>query len=197
MRRGSQTRGHIIEQAAALFNQKGYAGASVSDIMSATGLQKGAIYRHFESKEALAVEAFGFSVQRLATRFVAALEGKESARDRLRAILAVYAEIPTNPPVPGGCPILNASVEHDDGYPVLRGHVREAMEGLRRLVRHTVRRGIERGEVRAGVDADAVANLVAASLQGGVLLGGLYGDEAPMQDVVRELEAYLSAIVLV
>lgn len=196
MGRGTRTREHIIEQAAALFNRKGFAGASVSDIMSATGLQKGGIYRHFESKEALAAEAFGYAVERLAARFVRALDGKESARDRLVAILGVYAEMPTDPPVPGGCPILNASVEHDDGNPALRAQVREAMDGLRRLLRHTVRRGVDRGEVRPGVDADATANVITAALQGGVLLGRLYDDPAPMGDVVAHLRAYLEGTVL-
>jgi TetR/AcrR family transcriptional regulator, transcriptional repressor for nem operon len=196
MGRGTRTREHIIEQAAALFNRKGFAGASVSDIMSATGLQKGGIYRHFDSKEALAAEAFGYAVQRLAERFVLALAGKESARDRLVAILGVYAELPADPPVPGGCPILNAGVEHDDGNPALREQVREAMDGLRRLVRHTIRRGLDRGEVRPGVDAEATANVIAAALQGGVLLGRLYDDPLPMRAVVTHLESYLESSVL-
>jgi AcrR family transcriptional regulator len=54
MTKGEQTRQHIIQQAATLFNQRGFIGSSVSDVMQYTGLQKGGIYRHFQSKEQLA-----------------------------------------------------------------------------------------------------------------------------------------------
>src|ERR1700733_15617000 len=58
MRKGEQTRLEIIRKAAPIFNQKGYSGAALSDLMRATGLEKGGIYRHFDSKEELAADAF-------------------------------------------------------------------------------------------------------------------------------------------
>ncbi len=58
MRKGEQTRREIIRKAAPIFNQKGYNGAALSDLMRATGLEKGGIYRQFESKQELAGEAF-------------------------------------------------------------------------------------------------------------------------------------------
>src|SRR5215813_8035692 len=61
MRKGEATRREIIEKAAPIFNQKGFEGASLSDLMAATGLEKGGIYRHFESKEELAAEAFDYA----------------------------------------------------------------------------------------------------------------------------------------
>src|SRR5215469_8373534 len=54
VRKGEQTRKEIIRKAAPIFNQKGYDGAALSDLMRATGLEKGGIYRHFESKQELA-----------------------------------------------------------------------------------------------------------------------------------------------
>ncbi len=47
MRKGEQTRQEIIRRAAPLFNQKGYEGTALSDLMEATGLEKGGIYRYF------------------------------------------------------------------------------------------------------------------------------------------------------
>ena len=49
--KGQQTRQAIVEKAAPLFNKKGFEGTSLSDLMQATGLQKGGIYRHFSGKE--------------------------------------------------------------------------------------------------------------------------------------------------
>src|SRR5260370_16588950 len=49
MRKGEQTRQEIIRKAAPIFNQRGYEGAALSDLMKATGLEKRAISRHFQS----------------------------------------------------------------------------------------------------------------------------------------------------
>ena len=53
MTKGEQTRRKIVAAAAPIFNQHGYEGSSLADLMEATGLKKGGIYRHFSSKEEL------------------------------------------------------------------------------------------------------------------------------------------------
>jgi len=49
MTKGEQTRKKIVEAAAPIFNQHGYEGSSLNNLMEATGLKKGGIYRHFSS----------------------------------------------------------------------------------------------------------------------------------------------------
>lgn len=44
----------ILEEAARLFRGKGFAGASIGDVMKASGLTHGGFYAHFDSKDALA-----------------------------------------------------------------------------------------------------------------------------------------------
>ncbi|HET8924648.1 MAG TPA: TetR/AcrR family transcriptional regulator, partial [Candidatus Acidoferrum sp.] len=61
MTKGEQTRRKIVEAAAPIFNKRGYEGSSLSDLMDATGLKKGGIYRHFSNKEELAAEAFDYT----------------------------------------------------------------------------------------------------------------------------------------
>lgn len=191
MRKGEQTREHIIEQAAGLFNRKGFAGASLSDVMEATGLKKGGIYRHFGSKEELAAEAFSFAADRMAARFAAALEGKRTAPERLRAVIGVYVGVPLDPPVPGGCPVLSAAVESDfDGSP-LRGRVREAMDGLRALVRRVVAAGVQRGELRADADPEREATVFTATLEGAIMLTQLYDDPRFVREAAAHLEEHL------
>src|SRR5436190_4666477 len=46
-RKGELTRRRIVERAAPVFNQRGYAGTSLSELVAATGLEKGGIYNHF------------------------------------------------------------------------------------------------------------------------------------------------------
>ena len=47
------TKERILQTALELFAHKGYEAVSVSDIAGALGLTKGALYRHFESKQAI------------------------------------------------------------------------------------------------------------------------------------------------
>ncbi|HEX8696726.1 MAG TPA: TetR/AcrR family transcriptional regulator [Longimicrobium sp.] len=195
MRSGELTRENIIRQAASLFNRQGFAGSSMSDIMEATGLQKGGIYRHFESKEALALEAFDYAVDCMAKRFAAALEGKRDAVERLNAIVDVFAELPENPPVPGGCPVMNAGIENDDGNPVLRERARRAMDGLRDLIRRTAEGGVARGQLRADVDCDLLATVMISTLEGAVALSKLYGDPQHARRAAEHLRRYLDASV--
>jgi TetR/AcrR family transcriptional repressor of nem operon len=192
MRNGEQTRENILRQAAALFNRQGFAGASMSDIMQATGLQKGGIYRHFESKEALALEAFDYAVAQMAARFTTALEGRDHAVDRLLGIVEVFARLHDDPPVPGGCPMMNTAVQTDDAEsPALRDRARAAMDGLRTLIRQTVRKGIARGEVRPDVDGDQLATLLVSTMEGGVAISRLYADGVHVQRAADAMKSFL------
>ena len=195
MRSGEQTRENIIRQAASLFNRQGFAGSSMSDIMEATGLQKGGIYRHFESKEALALEAFDYAVECMGQRFAAAVEGKKHSIDRLHGLLEVFAALPEDPPVPGGCPVMNASIENDHGNPVLRERARQAMDGLRDLIVRIVRGGVGRGELRADVDADELATVILSTSEGAVALSQLYDDPSHARRAVDHLKKYLDTSV--
>jgi len=193
--RGEGTRENIIRQAATLFNQHGFTGSSMSDVMAATGLQKGGIYRHFESKEQLAVEAFAYAVNLVGRRFAEALEGKTNAIDRLNAIVGVFAGLSTDPPVPGGCPVMNAGIENDDGNPALRERAREAMDGLRGLVARVAERGKARGEVRPDVDGDALASVMVSMLEGAVMMSRLYGDDVHVARASAHLRRHLEECV--
>ena len=51
--KGQATRRRIVELAAPVFNRQGYVGASMRNLIDATGLEKGGIYNHFGSKEQL------------------------------------------------------------------------------------------------------------------------------------------------
>jgi len=192
--KGERTRADVVEQAAALFNQHGYQGASINDIMLATGLKKGGIYRHFSSKEELTLEAFHFAAGKMSERFSEALAGRSSARERLRAIVNVYARIPLDPPVPGGCPLLNAAVEADDGNPELRKAAQGVMKGLLQALRGILRDGQKGGELRRELDVEASAHVLVAQLEGAVMLAKLYGSQAPMRHTVAHLEGWLESL---
>ncbi|MBC7969955.1 MAG: TetR/AcrR family transcriptional regulator [Verrucomicrobia bacterium] len=193
MSKASETRAKIIQQAAGLFNQQGYAGSSMSDIMRVTGLQKGGIYNHFNSKEELALEAFAFAVQLSSKKFLQAIRGKRTAVEKLQAILWVYRQFIDDPPVPGGCPLLNTAVESDDAYPILRDRAQQAMTSWRNLIIRIINKGIVQGEIRLDVEADIVATILIATLEGSVMLSKLYGDAVYIERAIAHLNQYITS----
>ena len=191
MSKAQQTHHHILEQSAALFNQQGYAGSSMADVMRVTGLQKGGIYNHFSSKDELALAAFDFAVQQMQMRFLGVLRGKRHALDRLMAILSVYETLLENPPIEGGCPLLNTAVESDDTHPALRERTQLAMTNWLNLLQSIVQRGIDQGELQPTIDPEMLVTVLMATIEGGVMLTKLYGDSVYMQRSIAHLKAYL------
>jgi TetR/AcrR family transcriptional regulator, transcriptional repressor for nem operon len=192
MSKGEQTREMILAQAAQLFNRRGYFGASLADLMQETGLEKGGIYNHFSSKEQLALEAFDYAFRLLQQRVRQTLSGKTHAVDRLLAIISYFQGFIEDPPIVGGCPILNTASEADDAHPLLRDRARAAMDSLRTTIERIVTKGIERQELRAEVDAAACATVFIATLEGAVMLSKLYEDPAHMQRAVDHLTRYIN-----
>lgn len=187
MSKGEQTRAMILARVAPLFNQQGYFGASLAEIMQETGLEKGGIYNHFKSKEQLALEAFDYAYTILDQRIRATLAGKKHARERLAAMLSYFQSWIDDPPIAGGCPIFNTAIEADDAHPALRERARQAMGELCGTIRHILAKGIEHGEIRSDVDADAWASVMIAMLEGALMMSRLYQDSVHMRRAIEHM----------
>src|SRR5277367_6558726 len=153
--RGNATRRRIVEQSAAVFNRHGYAGTSMSELMAVTGLEKGGLYRHFESKQDLAAAAFDYAWETVNEPRRRGLENCESSLDKLLLLVKNFVEQPPRS-LPGGCPLLNTAVESDDGNLVLRSKARTALDQWRSSIAEIVRSGQRKRELRRDVDAAAV-----------------------------------------
>ncbi|MFQ4144936.1 TetR/AcrR family transcriptional regulator [Chlorogloeopsis sp. ULAP02] len=192
MSKGEQTKEKILQLAAELFNQQGYAGSSISDIMRVTGLQKGGIYNHFQSKDELALMAFDYAIAQMRQLHRTALRSKRHAIERLQAIVDVYYTLIENPPIKGGCPLLNTAIESDDAHPALRDRAQQAMNSWRDMVCRIIQKGIEKGEIHPTVDADEVATIMIATLEGGVMMSKLYGDAIYITRLIKHLNNYIA-----
>ncbi|HEX2917644.1 MAG TPA: TetR/AcrR family transcriptional regulator, partial [Edaphobacter sp.] len=153
MRKGEETRQKIIAAAAPLFNKQGYAGCVIKDIMEATGLEKGGIYRHFESKEEIAAEAFDYAWSVASAVRQQGLENIQDQVDRLKQHIARFV---MRSSIPGGCPLLNTGVDSDNGNPILRERVRNALKGWQKMLRSILVEGMDAGTVRRDVDPEKV-----------------------------------------
>jgi TetR/AcrR family transcriptional regulator, transcriptional repressor for nem operon len=194
MSKGEQTRERILSRSAQLFNRQGYFGASLSDIMRETGLEKGGIYNHFTSKEQLALESFDYAYGLVQQRVRNALSGKFNAIERLLAIVSVFRSIVEDPPVAGSCPILNTAIEADDANEALRDRARSAMDDWRATIHRIVNKGIERHQIRPGINADEVASILIATLEGATMLSNLYKDQIHMQRAVTHMNRYIETM---
>src|SRR4028118_1667442 len=108
MRNSEITREKILSIAASLFNTQGFKATSLSDITEATGLTKGAIYRHFKDKEDLEESTYDFMARHIQENMTQAVRSKTNAPDKLNAICSFFLSYIQNPVIGGGCPVLNA-----------------------------------------------------------------------------------------
>ena len=189
MSKGEQTRQRIIEQAAPLFNQRGFEGCSMQDILEATALEKGGVYRHFASKEALAAAAFLYSLEQARKTRTDGLEHVPGAVEKLHAVIRRFVEEPS--PIEGGCPLLNTAVDADDGNAALRRLVKKAFSDWRQGLAGMVSAGVAAGEIRPDVDAAQVADTVIAGLEGALVLCRLDGN----RDALRRVETSLHELI--
>ncbi|WP_414751901.1 TetR family transcriptional regulator C-terminal domain-containing protein [Anabaena sp. CCY 9910] len=195
MSKGEETKTRILQQAAELFNQQGYAGSSISDIMRVTGLQKGGIYNHFHSKDELALQAFDYAIASISKHYRMALRSKRHAMERVQALIQVFSSFAENPPIPGGCPLLNTAVESDNAHPALRERTQQAMNSWLNMIRRIIQTGIERGEIQPHVNTEEIATIIVATLEGAIMMSQLYDDTIYMQRAVNHLNHYTENIL--
>jgi TetR/AcrR family transcriptional regulator, transcriptional repressor for nem operon len=192
MNKGELTRQRIVEMAAPIFNLRGYAGCSMQDVMDATGLEKGGLYRHFTSKEELAAESFRYALSRAVKVRTEGLDCAPGSIAQLRCIVKNFVEHPS--PMPGGCPILNTAIDADDGNSLLRKLVLNGLEDWKRRLAAIVEEGIRRREIRRSVESRWVANTMISALEGALMISRLENSRTALEDAQKSLESLFDAI---
>jgi TetR/AcrR family transcriptional repressor of nem operon len=191
--RGNATRRRIVEQSAAVFNRHGYSGTSMSALMAATGLEKGGLYRHFESKEDLAAAAFDYAWETVTEPRRRGLENCTTSLEKLLLLVRNFVE-PLPRAIPGGCPLLNTAIDSDDGNAVLREKARGALDEWRSVIVEIVCQGMRSGELRSDVDPIAVATIVISSLEGAIMFSRLEKTREALFMIGKHLESYLRSL---
>ena len=196
MRKGEQTKEYILQKAAQLFNERGYYGASMSDIMAVTGMEKGGIYNHFKSKDDLAVQAYEYAVDLMRQKFAAAIKGKYHAVDRLQAVVVVFREITDGSPLTGGCPVVNTAVHTSHTHPRLHASAQETMIEWQDFIRRLAQLGIDRQQLKPDTDVEMLTTLLISTLEGDIMLTQLHQDDSYMDRAIAHLTDYLQSLAL-
>jgi TetR/AcrR family transcriptional repressor of nem operon len=190
MNKGERTKREIVRTAAPLFNQKGFEGTSLSDLMSATGLQKGGIYRHFASKEELAAEAFDYAWEKAVAGRLDGVSEVPDSVDRLKKMIGNFIDKRAGL-VAGGCPLLNAAIEADDGNAVLRERVKGAFRSWSDRITGLVSQGIKSREIVAKTDARALSRLIIGTLEGALMISRIEREDGALHSARVFLFEYL------
>jgi len=164
--KSENTKEFIIEKTAVIFNEKGYAGTSITDLMGATGLSKGCIYGNFENKDEIALKAFDYNFGKITQHIKERISAEESSIKRLLVYPHMYRNYYKYPYLQAGCPILNTATEADDTHQQLRERVENALDFWRISIENQIKRGIERKEIKEDTDANEFAVVMISIIEG-------------------------------
>lgn len=188
--RARRTKRRILEAAAGVFAEHGYASASMAEILSAAGVTKGALYFHFPGKEALAKAVVRWHFW----RFVGAWEPQEGGGAGRRGIGGAEGGIQTvidlahdlarrlaEDPVTRGA--LRLAVEHGSFAEPDPAPYRMWIAGVARLLDEA--RG--RGELRPDVDIGIASELLVGSFTGVQLVAQVLSGRTDLDAVMTGL----------
>lgn len=193
--KSDRTRRLIIEKASSLFNRKGYHGTSMSDIMEVTGLAKGGLYGHFKSKDEIIAEAFEFAFYKVMDELAVRVRSKETAPDKIDAIIEYYALHLHLSTVEGGCPILNYTSHSMEALPSLSKLLSKAAKSMLESLERIIVKGQKYAQLRADLDPAEQAALIYSRIEGALMLSKATKDtgmlarllEALRRDIRRDL----------
>jgi len=194
MRNREETMGIILKHAGGLFNSQGYKATSIGHITAASGFTKGAIYRHFKSKDKLEEEALGYLEAVMFEHMTKRIKAEKTAGDKLRSVVNFFETYISKPPIKDGCPLLNAAIEADDSSPQLRKKANSILEVLKNSICHILTRGIEYGQIKKTVDKNYFATVMIAGLEGGIMMSKLMRNDKDIRMVIKHLEGLIREI---
>ncbi|WP_225850244.1 TetR/AcrR family transcriptional regulator [Streptomyces sp. HPF1205] len=180
------TKEALVEAAAELLWERGYAATSPAMIQKRSRAGQGSMYHHFSGKADLALTAIRHSARQLSTAVEAVLAGGGSAVERIGAYLDMERS-----PLAGcrvGRLVQDPDVVADDH---LRAPVAEFFAWSRQRIAEVLEEGVRSGELRQDTDPAAMAYLVVAAVQGGYVLARAQQDEQAFR---RATEAAKAAV---
>jgi AcrR family transcriptional regulator len=161
---GEQTRQQIIEAATQLFVRKGFYGTSIADLARAVGLTKGALYHHFENKDAIffaVIETVRSTWHEAVVRDV--LKVKD-APSRMAVLIDAHSRLVSENKTL--CLVLNGLITEMEGVnPAFLTALLEIYTELANFIGLIVKKGQEAGQVRPDLDAELIAISVVGMLR--------------------------------
>jgi len=193
--KASETRRHILNVANEAIHRDGYGAASLSEILSGSGLTKGALYHHFKNKQELGYALIDEIIaEYVDSWWVAPLKDRE---DPLEAIAqAIQSRFSDELPLlmRYGCPLGRLSQELATADEGCRQRLEVLYRHWRRSLTQALRQGQHGGSVRADIDSDQAAAFLIAALQGSIAQSRSAQDKSIFQECMGGLSQYLTSL---
>ncbi|MGC4933150.1 TetR family transcriptional regulator [Gordonia sp. DT30] len=164
--KGAGTRKRIIESAATVFAQMGYDKARMTTLVDATGLTKGAVYFHFDSKEALALAVLETKHAEWLADVNARLAGLPEGRRRLEGLLPTMLAIHDDDRSVWAVSKLSRSLADLESDNPMRRHIARLSQTWVEMVADVIRRAQELREVRGDIDPVGAAVALVGAFDG-------------------------------
>jgi len=86
-------RRRILDAAVEIFSRYGFYNSKVSQVAKAAGVADGTIYLYFKNKESILIQVFEDTMEELSSKQRMALDGLNTATDKLRTFVRVHFEM--------------------------------------------------------------------------------------------------------
>lgn len=162
-------RSQILAAAAKVFNARGYAGATIDEVATETGIAKGSVYNYFKSKQDLFVQVFTASFAQDEEALVDHLVQPDSALAKIDKVLDKwYGHFGKY--TREGALVLEfwlSAARQGEGF--LTESLRDLYLRWRQRISAIMAEGLANGEMRPGLDPESAAIVVMATLDGVIL----------------------------
>jgi len=165
-----KTRAHIIATTAPIFNKKGYAGTSITDITKATKLTSGSIYGNFANKEEVALAAFDYNLECFRRIVQNEVDKCSSTKDKFLMYIKAYHSSSNLKFPEGGCPMQNALTDADDTFEPLRKKAADGIKKWKNDLVTIINQGIAEGVFNPETRSEKIALHIIALSEFGFLM---------------------------
>lgn len=160
-----------LDRAVDVFSQRGYHGTSIGDLARGTELAQGSLYKAFKDKHALFLAALDHYRARRVEGMARAIGAGGTGRERLRRLLAFYAESSQGRQGRQGCLVVESAAELSFFDEDVAERVTTALGRNEALLAGLIREGQEDGSLAAHIDPEDAARMLLCLVQGMRVVG--------------------------
>jgi AcrR family transcriptional regulator len=185
-------RERIIAAALRVFAEKGFHGATMQDVVRASGLSVGAIYTYFSGKAELFLASCDLTSEQAVEELMSRLDPTAATAERLAVAVGFFLDstVEIGPSFDSPALLVQAWAEARN-EPAVRETLVRRREQLNTLSRILIADGIARGELPAWMDVDTTAAAATALLDGLILQRVEEGSAFRREDAERRARAFL------
>jgi AcrR family transcriptional regulator len=188
-----RTRERLLQAAFREVLRSGFQSAGINTILAATNVTKGALYHHFDSKEALGYAIVDEIIAKLVRdRWLLPLLG---AGQPIDILIGIVQRLPARPAdVRESCPLLNLAQEMSPLDEQFRKRLERLFLAWQEGIATLLRKGQSQGTVRRDLNPDETASFLVAMVEGHASLAKNAQDTKVWEVGIRNIVGWLRSL---